>query len=779
MKVLFFDHCRLGRLFCWLLWLLIAAASRQMLAINTTTVQDVVYRANGQPASGTLVISWPAFTAADDSAVAAGSVSVAIGANGAISIPLVPNAGASPDGTYYQIIYKLDDGTTSEEYWSVPATGTTTIGAIRSRIVPSGVAMQMASRQYVDSAIAPAIKVCTAANAQTCIDTLSSTGGTVYLGASTYTGAVTLPDNGNCVNLVGSGVDLTVLTVNAAATAVVSKGNSSLPLGCRISDLTFDGNLQATYGLQLLKGKGWTIERVKIKRVLANTGEAAQFGEASGSNAEFYEARIRGVSIAFESSDYAAAHRPLNGLHFLTTATDNFVSDVTAWNMTAAGVVDDGGDNQFDTIHVYGFPLNTYYPNYAMDIFGNSHVTHLTADGVALGGVHVRGNGNSVTNSTFQWPSGGQISGAFPIVADTGTDYNVYRDNVVRSGSGLVISGVGAIFAKIGSSYFPGNNTEIAGNVNYNDSADGAFVAFYPVGFQVTGAVTPNAGYTFVTPFSSKPAVAVRKKTGQTADLLDWYDTDGSTKLAFVDASGNANFASVTAPVTGNASTATALASTPTQCGAHNFATGIAAGGNANCSQPAATDVTGLAASAITDTSNAANISSGTLACARMPALSGDASTSAGSCATTVAKVNGASVPASTLHPAVNSSGQFVDGRLGHVSLTGQGTSSLNGQTFFTCGSAGQYRVHLALYTQTAGSSGTVQVNITYNTGFASANLYSGTIQLNSAGNNGQATGNMPFHCGANQAVTYTATVTCSSCGSPTWGLDLVAYQEQ
>ena len=37
---------------------------------------------------------------------------------------------------------------------------------------------------------------------------------------------------------------------------------------------------------------------------------------------------------------------------------------------------------------------------------------------------------------------------------------------------------------------------------------------------------------------------------------------------------------------TGNAATATALAATPTQCGSNNFSTGIAASGNANCSQP-------------------------------------------------------------------------------------------------------------------------------------------------------------------------------------------------
>jgi hypothetical protein len=539
---------RLWRLSCCLIVLLISVGTaRRVYAVSTTTVQDVVYRADGQPAAGTLVISWPAFTTGDNFAVAAGSLSVAIGPQGAISIPLVPNVGGTPDRTYYKVMYKLSDGSTSEEYWLVPATGTTTIAAIRSKIVPAGVAMQMASRQYVDSAIASTVKLCTASTVQTCIDSLASTGGTVYLAPTTYTGPLTLPDSGKCVNLVGSGVDVTVLTVSAPATAVVYKGNSSLPVGCRISDLTVDGNLQTTYGLQLLMGKGWVIERVKVRKIVPDSGEGIALGESAVSSAEFYEARIRDISIAYESGSYAAAHRPLNGIHFLQSASDNKVSQITAWNMANAGIVDDAGDNQYIQVHVYGFPLLTYYPNYAMEITGNAHITQLTSDGVTLGGVHVRGNGNSVTASTFQWPTpGGQVAGAFPIVADAGTDFNVYRDNVVRNGSGLAISGLNPVFAKLGGTYYPGNNTEIAGNVNYGDSTDGGtFVAFYPIGQAVWGAGTPHGGMTLMTPYTGQPTLTLRASSAQTADFFDLYANDNMTLLAHVDVNGNASFASV------------------------------------------------------------------------------------------------------------------------------------------------------------------------------------------------------------------------------------------
>jgi hypothetical protein len=122
--------------------------------VATTTVQGTVYEANGQPASGTMLISWPAFTTASNQAIAAGSTSVAIGSDGFASVNLAPNQNAYPSGTYYAVVYHLSDGTVNREYWVVPAAATATIGAVRVQIEPATVAVQSVSKNYVDSSIA-------------------------------------------------------------------------------------------------------------------------------------------------------------------------------------------------------------------------------------------------------------------------------------------------------------------------------------------------------------------------------------------------------------------------------------------------------------------------------------------------------------------------------------------------------------------------------------------------------------------------------------------------
>jgi hypothetical protein len=126
-------------------------------AVSTTTVQGTVYLANGQTGPGTLSLSWPAFTTASGQAVAADSLVTTIAADGFISVNLAPNLGSTPAGLYYTAIYQMNDGSTSTEYWVVPAAAQATIGQVRAQLMPAIQAVQAVSKSYVDESIAQAV----------------------------------------------------------------------------------------------------------------------------------------------------------------------------------------------------------------------------------------------------------------------------------------------------------------------------------------------------------------------------------------------------------------------------------------------------------------------------------------------------------------------------------------------------------------------------------------------------------------------------------------------
>ena len=119
----------------------------------TTVVADNVYMADGTTASGTLIITWPAFVTASGTAVAPGTTTVALGPNGALSVALIPNVGASPTGTYYSIVYQLGAGEVRSEDWVVPTNSPVNLATVRT-MPGSGVAVQPASMQYVNSGLA-------------------------------------------------------------------------------------------------------------------------------------------------------------------------------------------------------------------------------------------------------------------------------------------------------------------------------------------------------------------------------------------------------------------------------------------------------------------------------------------------------------------------------------------------------------------------------------------------------------------------------------------------
>ena len=72
-------------------------------------ISDTVYRADGSPAQGTVLISWQAFTTAAGQSVTPGSLLVTLDAGGGFNASVAPNTGASPAGSYYRALFKLNE----------------------------------------------------------------------------------------------------------------------------------------------------------------------------------------------------------------------------------------------------------------------------------------------------------------------------------------------------------------------------------------------------------------------------------------------------------------------------------------------------------------------------------------------------------------------------------------------------------------------------------------------------------------------------------------------
>jgi hypothetical protein len=155
----------IGRLFYWLLAVVMIAGSglrargaapAPQSGPATTTVADTVYLADGTKAQGILIITWPAFVTASGAAVAGSAMNVTLGANGALSVALVPNVGATPAGVYYTVVYQIGPGEVKTEYWVVPTTSPANLAAVRTT-PGSGVAAPAVSMQYVNSALATVV----------------------------------------------------------------------------------------------------------------------------------------------------------------------------------------------------------------------------------------------------------------------------------------------------------------------------------------------------------------------------------------------------------------------------------------------------------------------------------------------------------------------------------------------------------------------------------------------------------------------------------------------
>jgi hypothetical protein len=87
-----------------------------------TTIQDVLYKADGTRFNGTLTISWNSFQAADNSAIVTQTSTVKV-VEGNLRVQLVPNATVTPP-VYYTVTYNSDGRVQFQENWAVPSSTT-------------------------------------------------------------------------------------------------------------------------------------------------------------------------------------------------------------------------------------------------------------------------------------------------------------------------------------------------------------------------------------------------------------------------------------------------------------------------------------------------------------------------------------------------------------------------------------------------------------------------------------------------------------------------------
>jgi len=233
-----------------------------------TSVIDTVYLADGTPAQGVLIITWPAFVAASGTAVAAGALDVTLGANGALNMALASNAGANPAGAYYSVVYQLGPGEVRTEYWVVPTSSPATLAQVRTT-PGAGTAAQPVSMQYVNSALAGK----------------ANDSAVVHLaGTETVTGTKTFSEPPNVPTPVGTG-DVTNKSYVDNSIAAVGAGNYLATAGGAMTGpLTLSGN--PTAPLQAA-AKQYVDSSVAVKADLVSglvpTGELGS-GTASGLN---------------------------------------------------------------------------------------------------------------------------------------------------------------------------------------------------------------------------------------------------------------------------------------------------------------------------------------------------------------------------------------------------------------------------------------------------------------------------------------------------------------
>src|SRR5271157_5924629 len=517
----------MGRFFCLLMWM--AAAAMLPLPVQAqasgpamTQVVDTVYRADGTTATGTVLISWPAFTTADGKAVAAGSLSVHLGNGGTFAASLAPNTGAQPAGVYYRVVYQLTGQEPSSEYWVVPATGSTSNGSVRAKLMPPTIAAQVLTRDVADTNYVHVVGDQTVAG----VKTFST------VNAQIVNGTV------NAAAFPGADIGAMVNAAIAACSGNIAGQQCEVRIPQGVFNHTTTMNLTAGVVLRCSGQETTTLN-------YTGSGTAINF---AASGAQIHDCGLTLGTSAQVGLDMAGHHGIADGVYLqgggagttlIRVHSDvNMLSKVRESGILGTGIqVDHATDTYLTDVNIYGVPGNTTSQTLVVDtLAGGVQVENFSGGYSGLHGLVVRNAmadhaaggpswlffrnfvadcsaggdgwlfdsslGNAQLGATFldSWSAGAGknctnntvvTANAAGIRISGGRGIHIGGGSKIRAneGSGIAIDNSNAGNIQIEDSFIYGNNNQNAG------TAQGIDATSYVDGLSITGNTIGNYSY--------------------------------------------------------------------------------------------------------------------------------------------------------------------------------------------------------------------------------------------------------------------------------------------